>query len=96
MLVPRGATEGAGSLLDNCLVLAHSDCSFAKSHQVTMLPAMLAGRAGGRVRPGIHVRGAGEPISRVGLTVQQVMGLPVGEWGTRALQATRALGALLA
>lgn len=88
--------EGAGSLLDNCLVLAHSESAFAKSHQVTLLPVMLAGRAGGRLRPGLHVAGNGEPITRVGLTVQQVMGLPTSEWGTRSLQTSRPIGAILA
>lgn len=87
--------EGDGTLLDHCLVLAHSDSSFAKSHQVTTLPLMLAGSAGGRVRPGLHVRGNGEPVTRVGLTVQQVLGLPVSEWGTRSLAATQPLGVLL-
>ncbi len=87
--------EGDGTLLDHCLVLAHSDVSFAKSHQVTTLPLMLAGAAGGRLRPGLHVRGNGEPVTRVGLTVQQVMGLPVSAWGTGSLTATQALGALL-
>ena len=96
--VERLATtpEGAGSLLDNCLVLAHSESSFAKSHQVTTLPVMIAGRAGDRLRPGLHVRGNGEPVSRIGLTVQQVMGLPVGTWGTRSMQVSQPLGAILA
>lgn len=96
--VERLATtpEGAGSLLDHCLVLAHSESSFAKSHQVTTLPVMLAGRAGGRVRPGLHVRGNGEPVTRVGLTVQQLMGLSVASWGTRSLEVSQPLGAILA
>jgi hypothetical protein len=88
--------EGAGTLLDNCLVLAHSESSFAKSHQVTMLPAMIAGRAGGRIRSGVHIAGNGEPVSRIGLTVQQIMGLPVSEWGSRSLQVSRPVGGLIA
>ena len=87
--------EGAGTLLDNCLVLAHSESSFAKSHQVTLLPVMIAGRAGGRIRSGIHVAGNGEPISRVGLTVQQMMGVPVSEWGARSLQTSRPITAIV-
>lgn len=87
--------EGDGTLLDNCLVLAHSESSFAKSHQVTALPVMIAGRASGRLRPGIHVKGNGEPVSRVGLTVQQVMGLPVASWGTRSLEVSQPLTAIL-
>jgi hypothetical protein len=88
--------EGAGSLLDSCLVLAHSESSFAKSHAVTGLPIMLAGRAGGRVRPGLHVRGNGEPVTRIGLTVQQAMGLVVEEWGTGAMQTGQAVSEVLA
>jgi hypothetical protein len=87
--------EGDGTLLDNCLVLAHSESSFAKSHQVTELPVMIAGRAGGRIQPGMHVRGNGEPATRVGLTIQQVLGLPVNAWGTKSMQATQAVGEIL-
>lgn len=96
--VTRLATtpEGDGTLLDHCLVLAHSESSFAKSHQVTMLPVMIAGAAGGRLRPGRHVRGNGEPVTRIGLTVQQVMGLPVGTWGTRSMQVSQPVTAILA
>jgi hypothetical protein len=88
--------EGAGSLLDNCLVLAHSESSFAKSHQVTALPIMIAGGAAGRLRPGVHVRGNGEPVSRVGLTVQQVMGLQVASWGTRSMEVAQPISTILA
>jgi len=88
--------EGAGTLLDNCLVLAHSESSFAKSHDVTGLPVMLAGRGGGTVRPGVHVRGNGEAVTRIGLTVQQLMGVPVVEWGTRSMTATQPIGDVVA
>lgn len=88
--------EGNGTLLDNCLVLAHSESSFAKSHDVAGLPIMLAGSAGGRVQPGLHVKGNGEPVTRVGLTVQQVMGVPVSEWGTASMQTSQPVGDILA
>ena len=76
--------------------MAHSESSFAKSHDVTGLPVMIAGSAGGRLVPGIHVRGNGEPVTRIGLTVQQVMGLTVEEWGTRSLQVSRPVSEILA
>jgi hypothetical protein len=76
-------------------VLAHSESSFAKSHQVTRLPVMIAGSAAGRLRPGVHVRGNGEPVSRIGLTVQQVMGLAVGSWGARSLEVSQPVGTIL-
>lgn len=87
--------EGAGTLLDNCLVMAHSESSFAKSHDVSGLPVMIAGRAGGALNPGVHVRGNGEPVTRIGLTIQQVMGLPVEEWGTRSMQVDQPIGEIL-
>jgi hypothetical protein len=87
--------EGDGTLLDNCVVMAHSESSFAKSHQVTELPVMIAGRAGGRVQPGIHVRGNGAAVTRVGLTIQQVLGMPVNAWGTQSMQATQVVGEIL-
>ena len=39
----RRRRRATARLLDNCLVLAHSESSFAKSHQVTLLPVMIAG-----------------------------------------------------
>ena len=87
--------EGAGTLLDNCLVFAHSEVSLAKNHDLTGIPVMLAGRAGGKVKPGLHVQGAGEPITRVGLTLQQVMGVKVESWGKDALQTNRPIGDIL-
>ncbi|MEW6271192.1 MAG: hypothetical protein AB1689_18070 [Thermodesulfobacteriota bacterium] len=57
---------------------------------------MLAGRAGGRVVPGLHVRGNGEPVTRVGLTVQQAMGVPVESWGTGSMLTGRTVSEVLA
>jgi len=88
--------EGAGTLLDNCLVLAHSDVSYAKTHDVAGIPMMIAGRAGGRLRSGIHVRGNGEPVTRVGLTAMQALGLPVESWGSQSLRSARPVTELMA
>lgn len=88
--------EGDGTLLDNCLVMAHSETSDANTHNVNGLPFMLAGRAGGRVKPGVHVRGVGDSTARVGLTVQQAMGLNVGRWGQRSNEASQPISEVLA
>jgi len=87
--------EGDGTLLDNLLVLGHSDTQFAKTHSVDGIPVMLAGRAGGRLRTGIHVDGNGDPISRIGLTVQQIMGVSVDRWGTGSMQTSKSIGEIL-
>ncbi|WP_375197157.1 DUF1552 domain-containing protein [Sphingobium sp.] len=88
--------EGDGTLLDNMLVFAHSDVSYAKNHDVQGIPVMLAGKAGGRVKPGIHVAGAGEPISRVGLTLQRVMGMAAESWGIEGMNTKRPVSEILA
>ena len=88
--------EGAGTLLDNSLIMAHSDVSYGKNHDVTTIPVMLAGRAGGKIRSGLHVNGNGNPVTQVGLTVQQVMGVPVDGWGTQSMRATSAISEIQA
>ena len=87
--------EGPGSVLDNTLIMAHSDVSFAKTHDVNGIPVMLAGTAGGRVRTGIHVRGGGDAASRIGLTVQQALGIGAGSWGTQSMLATKPISEIL-
>jgi Protein of unknown function (DUF1552) len=88
--------EGDGSLLDNCLVLAHSDCSIAKSHAVEGIPAMVAGSAGGAVLTGYHLAGKGDSIARLGLTVQQAMGVQVERWGQLSMETNRTITELIA
>lgn len=88
--------EGDGTLLDNCLVLAHSDCSIAKAHAVEGIPAMIAGNAGGKIRTGFHLAGKGESIARIGLTMQQAMGLNVARWGTLSMETDRTITELMA
>jgi hypothetical protein len=88
--------EGDRTLLDNSLVLAHSETEFAKFHTIDNLPMMLAGSAGGKVRPGLFVDGKGSPISRVGLTVQQAMGVSVDRWGTKSLETNRTVTEIMA
>jgi hypothetical protein len=88
--------EGAGTLLDNTLIFANSDTNNAKVHAVDGVPIMLAGRAGGRIKTGLHVPGKGDPVSRVGLTALQIMGLPVDKWGTGSLETSKPISEILA
>ena len=88
--------EGDGTLLDNCVVLAHSDCSIAKAHAVEGIPAMVAGNGGGRIRTGFHLAGNADASSRIGLTLQQAMGIQVAKWGTRSMETNRTITELLA
>jgi len=87
--------EGDGTLLDNCLVLAHSETSYAKIHSIENIPMMVAGRAGGKVKTGLHITGAGTPASRVGLTMQMLMGVPVDAWGQGSLRTNKPISELV-
>jgi hypothetical protein len=91
-----GVKEGAGTLLDHSLVLATSESNFAKIHSVDNLPIMVAGSAGGKWKSGQHVSGNGDASSRVGLTIQQVMGMPVTAWGDGAMRASKPIGEVMA
>ncbi|MBC2667820.1 DUF1552 domain-containing protein [Novosphingobium piscinae] len=88
--------EGPRTLLDNTLVFAHSETEFAKFHTIDNIPMMTAGSAGGRVRTGLYVDGMGTPVSRVGLTLQQAMGVSVDSWGTQSMATSKSIGEILA
>jgi hypothetical protein len=81
--------EGDRTLLDNTIVFAHTETEFAKFHTIDNLPMMTAGSGGGRIKTGIRVDGAGSPVSRLGLTLQQAMGVPVDRWGVGGMETNK-------
>jgi hypothetical protein len=89
-------SEGAGTLLDNTLIFAYSDTSYAKTHAVNGIPVLTVGKAGGRLKTGNHVAGNGTPITRIGLTALQAMGIRVGQWGKESLQTSSTISEILA
>ena len=91
-----GMREGDGTLLDRTLMLATTDTGFAKVHSLENFPLITAGRAGGRMRTGLHVQTNGDPATRLGLTVQQLMGLSVNSWGTDSMQTSKSITEVLA
>ena len=88
--------EGDRTLLDNSLIFAHSETEFAKFHTIDNIPMMTAGSAGGRMKTGIYVDGEGTPVSRVGLTLQQIMGVSVDRWGSKSMATAKTIGELVA
>lgn len=88
--------EGAGTLLDNVAVFAHSGTEFPKEHGTQNIPMMLAGSAGGRLNTGLHVRGGASPTSRVALTLQQAFGVPLSKWGVGEIETSSPVADLLA
>ncbi|HWZ45298.1 MAG TPA: DUF1552 domain-containing protein [Candidatus Saccharimonadales bacterium] len=88
--------EGAGTVLDNSLIMAFSDTGYAKIHSIENIPMFLAGRAGGRHKAGQHIHTTGEPVTRVSLTAQQLVGAPVGEFGSGSMKTARAITEVIA
>jgi hypothetical protein len=87
--------EGAGSVLDNSVVYAHSDHEYAKVHSVSGIPMMTAGKAGGRLKTGLHVDGQGGAPTQLGYTLLKTMGSPLGDWGKGSLKTSRLVSEIL-
>lgn len=87
--------EGDGSLLDNTFIYATTDQSFAKLHAIDGIPMFSAGTAGGRVRTGLHIDGAGSPGCRLGYTAQRLMGLSIDAWGTKSNNTSSEISEIL-
>ena len=91
-----GVKEGDGTLLDHSLVFAYTDTSNAKLHAVDGIPMFLAGSASGRLKTGIHYAGASTTVARVGLTVQQALGLSVDRWGSDSNLTNKPISEIMA
>lgn len=87
--------EGDGTLLDNMLIFAATETNYARVHSIDGVPVYTVGTAGGRIKTGLHVVGNGDPITRVGLTAMQVMGLSLDSWGTKSLQTSKTITEIL-
>jgi len=88
--------EGDGTLLDHTLVLGFSDTGYAKIHSTDNIPLFLAGGANGKHKGGQHVVGNGDPVSRVSLTAQQLIGMPVGEFGVGSMKTAKSISEIAA
>jgi hypothetical protein len=87
--------EGDKTLLDRSLAYCITDTGHAKIHSYENMPVFTAGSAGGRMKTGLHVVGRGDPITRVGLTVQQALGMPLSSWGTDSMATTKTITEIL-
>jgi len=87
--------EGDHTLLDRTMLLAHSETGFAKIHALENIPMFICGGGNGKLKTGQHLKLEGEPVTRVGLTIQQALGVPVESWGTMSLNTSKPLGELM-
>jgi hypothetical protein len=94
----KSVREGDRTLLDSCGLLAAPDCTTPKLHGSHDFPMLVFGSAGGRLRPGLHVRGKGkapgENACMVPLSLARATGARIPEFGEGAGRLTRGLEAI--
>jgi hypothetical protein len=74
--------EGAGTVLDNSMIVLGSAIADGDRHQHHDLPVILAGGAGGAFKPGRHVQFPKEtPMSNLFLTMLNQMGVKAEKHG---------------
>lgn len=88
--------EGDRTLLDRMILFAYTDHGAPRLHSVRNYPVLTFGSANGRMKTGIHVAARGDAVTRVGLTVQQAMGVTAGSWGTRSNKVSSPYSEVLA
>jgi hypothetical protein len=81
--------EGDGTLLDRTGLFAFTDHGDARVHSMQRYPIFTAGRAGGRMKTGLHVKAEGDTATRVGFTLQRAFGVPNDSWGTESNETSR-------
>ena len=87
--------EGDGTLLDNVLIYATTEVGYARVHSLDGMPMFTAGRAGGRVRSGLHIDAGGTTCARLGYTALRVMGVDTPSWGTKSNNTSKEFGEIL-
>ncbi len=87
--------EGAGSMLDNVLIYANTDQSFAKIHSIEGIPMFTAARPAAASRPALHIDGAGTPGTRLGLTAMKLMGVDLESWGDQSNHTSKVISEIL-
>ena len=78
----KSIREGEGTLLDNCTLLYGSAISDGNQHLHENLPILVAGRGGGAIAPGRHVRvETNTPVTNLYRAMLDVTGVPTEKIG---------------
>jgi hypothetical protein len=92
----KGKTEGAGTLLDNCAVLATSEHADGNIHSNIEFPVLVAGRASGKLKVGQHYRSpTNENATNLLLTMLRALDFDTVSFGAGQMATQTAIGALL-
>ena len=74
----KSTPDGDGTLLDNCMLMYGSGLGDGNRHTHENVPVLLAGKGGGRFKPGRHIRYAsGTPLTNLYAAMLDPMGVRV-------------------
>ena len=74
--------DGDGNLLDNTLIMYGSPMGNPNLHNHKRCPLFLAGKAGGRLKGGLHLKAPdGTPMANVFVTMAQMLGMEMKSFG---------------
>jgi hypothetical protein len=91
----KSMPEGAGNVLDNTGIIAVNDVSDGPTHALTNFPILVLGKAGGKLKAGVHFKGTGN-VFAVPLTVARAVGhTALASYGTGNNQVTMSLSGIL-
>ena len=78
----QAVKEGEGSLLDNCMILYGSGIGDGNRHNHDQLPILLAGKGGGAIQTGRHVRyPRNTPLMNLYLSLLDRVGIHADSFG---------------
>lgn len=88
--------EGDQTLLDRTLLYIPTDTGLARIHSIENLPVLTVGGAGGKLKTGLHLHFKNDPVTRIGLTMQQIIGVPASDWGGESNHTSSVISDVLA
>jgi len=78
----KNSPDGDGNLLDNTVVYLSSEIADGNAHNHNNLPVLLAGKLGGALSPGRHVKYANEPpLADLFVSIAQAFGVDTDTFG---------------
>jgi hypothetical protein len=78
----KAMTEGGRSILDHSMIVYGSGISDGDKHNHNMLPILLVGQGGGKLKPGRHIRYSEKtPLNNLFLSMLERMGVPCEKLG---------------
>jgi hypothetical protein len=91
----KSVPMGAGNLLDYTCVYCCSEVAEGYTHSLRDVPVLLAGRAGGGLKGGLHYRSASsESVNMAILTALRSVGVPIAQLGNGPGTSSSSIGAL--